>query len=399
MSEVAPPISKDLIARLPKTFGPALNDQFRQWDLLFPAEQKSLTAQLDWLAALPPDRFNALLKPVFEVEAKMDLPHWNPSASSLSVHDAGLLARSPSYPQWRSAVEQVFASIDDGVRKSGALKRPPALLMCILPAGVPLASQPLWPELSKQGRWALLDKPFGQALNALAGSLAARHVPPSLESIESTWIFECTTSLSPVAESTSATVLSWEALGAARREFLSRLNTIARNLHSVDETNEDLKRLDITRLLGQRLGSNPKIREFVRSLLLSGNGSLVFNNSFVQWGSAEALRRVEPQVLIASFGIRPKIKPFSGSVLFEDQTRNNPVAEQDEPAGSLVDGLKLSEYVYFASQRVPSYETRSITLFAAQDLDSVLILGPEQPPRAQMTTGGLTDFLLNWLGR
>jgi hypothetical protein len=132
---------------------------------------------------------------------------------------------------------------------------------------------------------------------------------------------------------------------------------------------------------------------------LSGNGSLVFNNSFVQWGSAEALRRVEPQVLIASFGIRPKVKPFSGSVLFEDQTRNNPVAEQDDPAGSLLDSLKLSEYVYLASRRVPSYEARSITLLTAQDLDSVLILGAEQPPRAQMTAGGLTEFLLHWLAR
>jgi len=399
MSEVAPPISKELVARLPRTFGPALNDQFKQWDLLFPAEQQSLKAQLDWLAALPSDRFDQLVKPVFDVEAKMDLPHWTPSASGLSVHDAGLLARSPYYPQWRSAVEQVFASVDDGVRKSGALKRPPAVLMCVLPSGLPLASQPLWTELSKQGRWALLDKPFGQALNSLARSLAARQVPPSLEPVESTWIFECATSLSPIAESTSATVLSWEALDAARREFLSRLNTIARNLHSVDQTNQDLKRLDISRLLGQRLGSNPKIREFVRSLLLSGNGSLVFNNSFVQWGSAEALRRVEPQVLIASFGIRPKVKPFSGSVLFEDQTRNNPVAAQDDPAGSLVDSLKLSEYVYLASQRVPAYEERSITLMTAQDLDSVLMLGPEQPPRAQMTAAGLTDFLLNWLAR
>src|SRR5947209_13555812 len=129
MSEVAPPLSKELISRLPRTFGPALNDQYKQWDLLFPAEQQSLKAQLDWLAALPPDRFNELLRPVFEVEAKMDLPCWNPSAAGLSVHDAGLLARSPNYPQWRSAVEQVFAAIDDGVRKSGQLKRPPALLM------------------------------------------------------------------------------------------------------------------------------------------------------------------------------------------------------------------------------------------------------------------------------
>ena len=44
---MAPPSYKDLIARLPKTFGPSLNDQFRQWDYLFPAEQRRLKAQLD----------------------------------------------------------------------------------------------------------------------------------------------------------------------------------------------------------------------------------------------------------------------------------------------------------------------------------------------------------------
>jgi hypothetical protein len=262
-----------------------------------------------------------------------------------------------------------------------------------------LSSQPLWPELSKAGRWALLDKPFQQMLKPLAASLASRKLAPSIEPIESTWVFECETALSPLAEATPATVLSWEALGAARREFLNRLNTIARSLHSVDQTNEELKRLDITRLVGERLGSNPKLREFVRSLLLSGNGSLVFNNSFIQWGSAEALRRVEPQVLIASFGIRPKLKPFSSSVLFEDQTRNNPVGEQDDPAGSLVDSMKLAEYVYLASQRVAAYQGRSITLMAAADLDSVLMLGPELPPKAQMTAAGLTDYLRNWLAR
>src|SRR5450759_1022883 len=127
---VAPPISKELIAKLPKTFGPTLNDQLKQWNLLFPAEQRSLKAQLDWLALLPPDEFKALLKPIFDVEAKMELPRWDSSTAGLSVQDAGTLARSPYYPHWRSAVENAFAKIDEGVGESGVLKRPPAVRLC-----------------------------------------------------------------------------------------------------------------------------------------------------------------------------------------------------------------------------------------------------------------------------
>ena len=391
---VAPPISKELIAKLPKTFGPTLNDQLKQWDLLFPAEQRSLKAQLDWLSLLPADEFKALLKPIFDVEAKMDLPRWDASTLGLSVRDAGTLARSPYYSQWRTSVENAFAKIDEGVGKSGVLKRPPAVLLCVIPGGPAAGSPPLWPSLAKEGAWVNLDKPFGQILGSLAASMAVRRLPATLENIEGTWILECETALSPLAESTAATVLSWTALAATRREFLTHLNTIGRNLRAVDQTNEDLKRVDIGRLLGKPVGANPRLREFVRSLLLSGNGSLVFNNSFVQWGSAEALRRAQPQVLIASFGIRPKLKPFSSAVLFEDQTRANPVAEQEDQAGSMIDSLKLAEYVYLASRRVPAYEGRSITLMAATGLNRVLILGPERP-----SGGDLTPFLLHWLSR
>ena len=35
-----PPVPVDLIRRLPATFGPALRDQFAQWNLLFSAERR-----------------------------------------------------------------------------------------------------------------------------------------------------------------------------------------------------------------------------------------------------------------------------------------------------------------------------------------------------------------------
>jgi hypothetical protein len=329
----------------------------------------------------------------------MELPRWDARSTGMSVEGVGVLARSPLYPQWRTEVEKVFARIDDAVADAGALKAVNRLIVCVLPAHLPLPRSPLWPDLEKQASSLLLDEPLGKMLPDFAAALAARPLRPGVEDVEATWIFELGAEAAAPARSASATVISWTALAATRREFLNRLNTISRSLKSVDQTHEELKRLDISRMLGPSLGGKPRLREFVRTLLLSGNGALVFNNSFVEWGASEALRRVQPQVTMACFGIRQKLKPFSSTVLFEDQSRSNPAPDEDDPAGSLEDGVLLARYVHLAAERVPAYQDRTLTLLAAQDLDQVLVLGPKAalPASARVSSQQLTAFALAWL--
>jgi len=383
-------IPADLIGRLPATFGPALNDQLRQSELLFPAERRHLEAQLKWLAQLPRAEFDRLFAPLLEIESRMDLPHPESSAAGMSVRDVGILARSPLYPQWRAEVERVFARIDAAAEQPGDFQNLPRLLVCVLPAGLSLNDQPLWPDLSAQGTWLSLDRPFGEMLPQFAAAIAKRACPPGLEEDERTWVIECDTRLSGLA---GAAVLSWDDLAAMRREFLRRLNAVHRDLRSVDQTTEDLKRIDIGRLVGPAMAANPRVREFLRSLLLSGNGSLVFCNSFVEWGASEAFRRAQPQVLIASFGIRQKLKPFSSVVLFEDQNRSNPAPDEGDPAGSLVDALELSKYVYLGVQRVVRRPERTLTLMASCDLKRVLVLGPAKPAPG----ANVIELALRWL--
>ena len=246
------------------------------------------------------------------------------------------------------------------------------------------------------GTWVRLAEPFGAVSLALAKAVNALPRSADVEEIEGTWAIECDTRFSPLVEK-GATVLSWAALADARREFLSRLNTIRRDLKSVDQTNLELKRLDISRLVGPAINKDPRIREFVRGVFLSGNGSLVFPNSFAQWASSEALRRAEPRALIAAFGIRQKIKPFSGTVLFEDQARGNPVADQDDPAGSLIDALLLSDYVRLSAMRTDAYRDRTLVLMAAHELDRVLLIGAKPPGRTPLSGAQLTELASGWL--
>jgi hypothetical protein len=389
---------KELIARLPRTFVPALNDQLRRWDLLFPAERRLIRAQLDWLSSLPRPEFKQLFDPIFDIEARMDLPKWRKEASTMTIEDTAIIARSPRYPEWRSRVEKAFERIDEAAESSGSLKRVPRLLICMLPSGLPPGSLPLWPDLADDLHWVSLEKGFGEVQAPLFDAIVKRHII-GLELVEGTWAMECGSKLSAQFAATDATVLSWSALVDIRREFSNRLNSIRKTLKSADETSEELKRIDLKPLLSAAMYAKPAVREFVRTLLLSGNGGLVFNNSFIQWGAVETLRRVQPQTLIASFGIRSKPKPFSSVVLLEDQARSNPVADEPDLPGSLVDDIMLSQYVHLATRRLAPYHNRTLTLLAIEDLDRVAVIQPKSAPSwpARVSGSELTESCLRWL--
>jgi hypothetical protein len=107
--------------------------------------------------------------------------------------------------------------------------------------------------------------------------------------------------------------------------------------------------------------------------------------------------------MFCRFGIRPKLKPFSSVVLFEDQNRANPVPDQPDPEGSFVDARLLVEYVYLAALRGPEYADRTLFLMAVPEQKRVLALGPAAA-MASLAGGGrpvrapeLVSAALTWL--
>ena len=238
-----------------------------------------------------------------------------------------------------------------------------------------------------------LAQPFGALLAQLVESVANRKPCAGIEPLESTWALECESAIVRIPAAERMVVLSYGALGPLRREFLKRLNSVHKDLSSADATYGDLRQMAIP-------DAPPldtlRVREFVRTLFLSGNGALLFGNSFVEWGASEALRRAQPQAMFCSFGIRAKLKPFSSVVLFEDQNRANPTPDQPDPAGSLADVRPLAEYIYLSARRLPG---RTATLFAAAEQDRLLILAPPEflPESGPLSSQSLCANTLRWL--
>lgn len=401
-SEPRPVIGKELLARLPRTFLPVLNDYLHQWDLLFPAERRPIRATLDYLAGLPPADFDELLAPIKRVEAQMDLSGWRAGTEHLTIEATSVLARSPRYPEWRAEVAKLFERINAAIGES-AYARSGKLIVSVLPAGLPIASEPLWPRLARHGRWFELEHPFGEELTRLVQALAGRKPLAGSDPVEHTWVIESEARFAREPGCGNLTVLSYEALAPARNEFRRRMNEIEKDLRSADETFDSLRNLKIEFLVSGAIEKDARLREFIRNVFLSGNGAVLFNNSFVQWGAHEALRRAQPQALVCCFGIRNKLKPFSSLVLFEDQNRANPVPDAPDPAGSLADIQVLCDYIYLSAQGFESYRERTLFVFAAADSDMILLLAPPAvqglPGRevTRLKVDGLIQIAASWL--
>jgi len=384
-------IDKELLRRLPRTFVPALNEQLDKWELLFPCEQRMIQGQLEYLGGLPAKELESLLGPVKRIEGRMELPAWDVTSAKITVSQTSALVRSPLYPQWRQAVQNVFAGINTALDETPGAQPLHRVLVCTLPAGLPLPEGPIWPDLVERGQTVTLGVEFGAAQGDLLRALV-RNASAETEPVERAWTLEFAPG--PAGSSLEGlTVLSFEALAAVRKEFLGRLNLIKKDLRSLDKTYVALADLDLSPLLGVGLKGDRRISAFIRDLFLSGNGAVLFGNSFVQWGASEVMRRAQPQVVFCAFGIRQKLKPFSSVVLFEDQGRANPTPDEDDTAASLIDARMLAEYVLLSAERLPAYRDRTLAIFAAADQTSALLLGP----RAARADGDLISIATEWL--
>ena len=115
-----------------------------------------------------------------------------------------------------------------------------------------------------------------------------------------------------------------------------------KDLADADAVFDRLRKVDVSQWCPPEVASDPATREFVRSLYLSGNGAVIFGNSFVQWGASEAFRRARPSLLAAKFGVRAKPKAFTGVAVFDNPDQVNPVPSVDDLSGSAEDAEILA---------------------------------------------------------
>jgi len=418
--QVQEALRKGLLKRLPLTFLPFVNQHLREWDYSFPYERQSVSRFLVYVGSLDEEEFSGLFRDVARLEEKMGVRHWQQfSTTEQTIENSSLLARSPYFQEWRRAVQTVFDAVDQHGPKMDAASGNAGhwLVLLVLPRPLPLDPEKVWHKWQGIGRPLKLDLTSSgeacspsQALLAgipgAAGGLldVAMGRPNALPA--DTWVCDAGTTLvdyllkqKPSATTAArSTLLSYDRLGSFRESFAHEMNTMRKDLADADAVYDRLRKVDVTPWCPAEVAADPVIREFLRSLYLSGNGAAIFGNSFVEWAASEAFRRARPSFLVAHFGVRNKPKPFTSVVLFENAEKLNPLPAADDLPGSAVDAEMLALYVWLAATRFPEYQRSTACVCLAEGLSEAYLVAPQEFPLGHETAPVALDRLATALG-
>jgi hypothetical protein len=425
--DVQDALRKGLLKRLPLTFLPFTNQHLREWEYQFPYERQSVQHLIVYVASLSEVEFSNLFQDVVQLEEKMGVRHWKQfSTTEQTIENSSLLARSPYFQEWRRAVQAVFDVVDQRGPKTqtAAGKAERRLILLILPKPLPLDPETVWTKWQGIGRPLKLDltssgadqSPAQTLLGGTPGGAGGRSGglldvalgrPDS--SLADTWVCDAGSSLVDYlrtggragATPSAAILLSYGRLASFRESFAHEMNIMRKDLSDADAVFDNLRKVEVTQWCPAEVAEEPAIREFLRSLYLSGNGALLFGNSFVEWASSEALRRARPSFLVAQFGIRNKPKPFTGVVLFENPEKLNPLPPVPDLPGSAIDAEMLALYVWLAANRYEEYQRSTACVCLAESLAEAYVVAPQEFPlrreTAPLTLDRFADALRAWI--
>ena len=405
--EIRRKFTNEVLGKLPATLQSYFSQQLSIWDRLFPNERQYLSMVFGYLEDLSEGEQWGLFDGIRRIEKKMGVSDWSSySTRDQTLENASLLARSPYYLEWRKEVEKVFDQIERVTQARGLQTGPPLhrLILLIFPSFLPMSPDTVWQDWPATGKQFRIDLTNPQDERTLLQGLFSETKPAgrvdstgflecfarrTARSYSDVWVLDAGSMLSsfllgenPQSEpSRYATVLSFERLKPLRERYLAEVNRGRHKLSSADEIYDQLRGMEIESFCPPEINRYPLIREFVRSLILSGNGSPLFGNAFVEWGAAELFRRARPSVLVGYFGTRDKPKPFTSVAVFENQSAASSLPPVKDLAGSALDVEVLAHYIWLAAARYPEYQG-ALTLCIAENLSTVFAIGPSDNPFA-----------------
>ena len=407
-------IRKGLLDRLPVTFSAYWFEQFRDWNLLFPAEKDYYERLFSLLDRSDRDVVDKLFTRMRQLEIRMGVNERNWPRGAFTLDQIDFLNRNPHYSQWRAAVSDIFAQIDPVLDEEVAQRGQPRLAVIIAPPELPVGADRMWTRIRKHGTALPVELPpnaddylplllTGHSRIERAPTIADLHASLSPDARYQAWMIETGEALASIGAGHKNVVrCSYTSLEKYRKRLMTEVDRLVRDerIRGPKQLGARLKELKVGPS-ETTLAADPVLAEFTRATFLSGNGTLLLNNTFVEWASIQAIRRARPSVHVVAFGIRNKIKPFSGLLIYADQDSVSPIPTQMDMLGSYVDLEILYQYVWQQFEGYPEYRGRTVYIFAGDGLDQMFIIAPNsflsRLPAAPASLVNMNHFMKDWL--
>ena len=412
----------EMLARLPATVHAFVLVELQKWPTLFGPEQRYQRALLEHLSRLSRRELDQASAGIERIEADAGVNRLGERNPARFQDDAqALLRKRELLVAWRGEVDRFFRNIDPVLEAQlYPADAPRRLIVQLYGRGIAVQREKLWSHFKGAGvRVPLnLDGTNGteEFLQALFGAREPGHGAPALfaAAIESgpldAWLVESHEALHALCDAkdgnsaASLTGVSYDRLRPYRDDLTRALNRkIQSGVESPQAFAAYARSLQIVPPAGTLLYAADVLTAFVRDVLLTGNGTLLLNNTFVEWAAIQALRRAQPRVLVTRFGVRDKLKPFSSMVLFSQPRASDHIPVAPDPVGSFVDVEQLSYYVWLNAEKNPAYRKRTLYLFLAEGVDEMLAIRSDVPSgaAADLAPARLSDVnatMAEWLG-
>jgi hypothetical protein len=413
----------ELLARLPATVHAFILVELQKWPVLFGPEQRYQRALLECLSRVTRVELDQMVAGIVRIDADAGADRLGERNPARFQDEAQALFRRRGLTvAWRREVDTLFQTIgpalDEQLYPADAPRR---LVIQLYGSGIAVQRETLWSRFKGTGVRVPLDlegtSGTGRFLEALFGARASNRTVPALLAAATAsapldaWLIESHEALHALCEGTggvastaSLTGLSYDRLRAYREELTRALNSkIQSGVASPQEFAAYARSLQIAPPAGALLYSADVLLAFVREVLLTGNGTLLVNNTFVEWAAVQALRRAQPRILVTRFGVRDRLKPFSSMVLFSQPRASDHIPVVQDPAGSFVDVEQLSYYVWLNAEKSPAYRNKTLYLFLAEGVDEMLAIRSDVPAatRSKVAPARLPDVcatMAQWLG-
>ena len=416
----------EVLRRLPATVHAFILVELQKWPTLFGPEQRYQRALLEHLSRLSGGELDRTVAGIARIEAEAGVTRLNDRNPARFQDEAqALLRKSGRIVDWRREVDGFFQRIDPALEAQlYPADAPRRLVIQIYGSGIAVQRDRLWNRFKGAGLRVPLNldgtngtEPFLQELfgSRTPGSSAPALFAAATESAQlaplDTWLIESHEALHAQCDPTpgapsagSLTGLSYDRLRGYRDDLTRALFArIEKGVESPQAFAQYARSLKVTPPAGALLYSADVLLAFVRDVLLTGNGTLFVNNTFVEWAAVQALRRAQPRILVARYGVRDRLKPFSSLLLFSQPRVSDQIPLIEDPLGSFIDVEQLSYYVWLNAERSPAFQKKTLYLFLAEGVDEMLAIRSDLPNAAAsgLAPARLSDVcatMAHWLG-
>lgn len=375
-------IEKGIFDRLPVTFSTYCYQQIMEWPVLFPAEKSYYERLLGLLDRSDAQVVHELFAPLREAERQMGVNDKSWPKRQFTLDQVDFLNRSPHYAEWREAVAGIFSRVDPLLDSEVARAGRARLVVVITPAELTVGPDRMWLRIRSRGKRIPVKAAAEEEWRRRLAQLVTAHAASKKQSPYSTWLVEAGEGISALAGSNSGRVaLSYGSLETYRTRLMNEVRRLVEKeeIRGPRELSARLKQLKVLSSESD-LARDPVLAEFLRAVLLNGNGTLLINNTFVQWATIQAIRRARPALTVVGFGIRNKIKPFSSLLIYNDPQTSNLIPNQMDTLGSYVDLEVLHQYLWQEFEKYAEYRRNTAYLFAGEGLEEILVIAPPDFP-------------------